>query len=294
MNYFLSEHWITLLARTGAIARPRQLHVAGEKVWVGEYQNVHQKKWQLYGAWESGNSTWLQELFDQGKRAGVFQIECAFNMARWTDQDLLNTLGVTITEEFGTYEIDLEVPETTLWSGVHSSHRTKINRGKREGLEVRLAFDCDTFITLMEQTYARGGVHNPFSRVYLESLIALSGPDMMLVGIYSPRGLEAGSVIPIDSERGYFLHGATRHDPLPGASALLHWQTMLALKQRGVRCYDLGGARRETQDPRLQGIFRFKERFGGRFQPCWYWQKVIHPGRKWLHDRMVWISNRLS
>ncbi|MBF0141127.1 MAG: peptidoglycan bridge formation glycyltransferase FemA/FemB family protein [Magnetococcales bacterium] len=293
MNYFLGEAWITLLARTGSIARPRRLHVGGDAIWVGEYQNVRQRKWQLYGSDESGGSAWLQELFAQGRDAGVFQIECAFNMARWSDQELLHTLGVTITEEFGTYEIDLRGDEAALWSGVHSSHRTKINRGKREGLQVCFSFDCDPFISLMDQTYARGGDDNPFSRDYLQLLLATSGSDMLLVGITSPRGLEAGSIIPLDAERGYFLHGATRLDAPPGASALLHWQTMLALKERGIPLYDLGGARRETQNPRLKGIFQFKERFGGRFQPCWYWRKVIHPGRKWLHDGTVWITKHL-
>lgn len=287
MNYFLEEAWLSLMEKVGTVSRARCLDIAGNPVWVGEYQNVGQKKWQLYGSWEEGGVAWLEALFVLGRRQGIFQVECAFNMARWSDKVLLTEVGAEIIEEFGTYVVDLEQNHDQLWSGLHGKHRNMINRAGRDGLEVRFDVTAETFIAMMDETYAKGGVANPFSHSYLTHLFALSGKRLLLAGVFSAQGLEAGAVVPWDGSRGYFLHGATRSDPRPGAANLLHWEVMLELKRRGVAGYDFGGARRDTNDPRLAGIFRFKERFGGTFIPCWYWRKVISPGRKWWHDAVV-------
>ncbi|MBF0107852.1 MAG: GNAT family N-acetyltransferase [Magnetococcales bacterium] len=285
MNYFLDEPWVTLLARSGSIHRPLELKVAGLSVWVGEYRNARQRKWQLYGAWEEdGAEAWLEELFALGRHHGVFQIECAFNMARWTDDRLLARLGARITDEFGTSVVDLGREERQLWSGLHGKHRNMVNRARREAIQVRSTLDVHEFITLMDRSYAKGDMKNPFPREYLRSLLSLAGPRLLTMGAYSDRGLEAGAIVPLDAQRGYYLHGATLPDGVPGAAQWLHWEVMLELKRRQVAVYDLGGVRRATDNPRLQGIFQFKERFGGRFQPCWYWYRVIHPGRKWFHD----------
>ncbi|MBF0422988.1 MAG: peptidoglycan bridge formation glycyltransferase FemA/FemB family protein [Magnetococcales bacterium] len=288
MNYFLDESWVTLLAQSGSIHRAMELRVAGLPVWVGEYRNVRQKKWQLYGAWEEGETqAWLQELFALGRHHGVFQIECAFNMARWTDKTLLQQLGARITDEFGTSIVDLSQDEGQLWANLHGKHRNKINRARRDAIQVRILEDVHEFIGLMDNSYAKGGVSNPFPPDYLRSLLSLTGPRLLAMGAYSALGLEAGAVVPLDARRGYFLHGATLPNGISGAAQLLHWEMMLELKRRQVAVYDLGGVRRSTEDARLRGIFQFKERFGGRFQPCWYWYRVIHPGRKLFHDLMV-------
>ncbi|MBF0147366.1 MAG: GNAT family N-acetyltransferase [Magnetococcales bacterium] len=294
MNFFLDQEWLAFLERTGAISRACRLEVAGTCVWVGEYRNVRQKKWQLFGACQEHDPAWLDELFALGRQQGVFQVECAFNMARWTDKGMLEAVGARITEEFGTYEVDLSQEQERLWSGLHPKHRSKVNKGRRAGLEVRFDLNPDDFALILDETYARGGVGNPFSRSYLNALFAMAGERLLLLGVYSSDRLEAGAVVPMDDARGYFLHGAFRADGVPGAAFLMHWSLIMALKERGKAVYDIGGARRQTDDPRLAGIFRFKEGFGGKFLPCWYWCRVIHPGKKAVHDMVEWVRSRLT
>ncbi|MEO5327464.1 MAG: GNAT family N-acetyltransferase [Magnetococcus sp. THC-1_WYH] len=287
MNYFLGEEWLSLMEKVGTVSRARCLEIAGNKIWVGEYQNAGQKKWQLYGFWEDDGLARLEELFDLGRQQGIFQVESVFNMARWTDRAMLEEVGAEIVEEFGTYMVDLGRSQEQLWSGLYGTHRNRINRAVRGGLEIRFEVTVESFVALMDETYAKGGLVNPFSHSYLTHLFQLPGQRLLVVGVFSSRGIEAGAVVPWDRSRGYFLHSATRQDSLPGAANLLHWEVMLELKRRGVAGYDFGGARRDTNDPRLAGIFHFKERFGGTFIPCWYWRKVISPGRKWWHDAVV-------
>jgi lipid II:glycine glycyltransferase (peptidoglycan interpeptide bridge formation enzyme) len=60
-----------------------------------------------------------------------------------------------------------------------------------------------------------------------------------------------------------------------GSSVLVHLAAIRALQSLGVAAYDLGGARRQTEDARLAGIFRFKERFGGVFEDCLRWRIAL-------------------
>ncbi|HIJ85609.1 MAG TPA: hypothetical protein HPQ00_15585, partial [Magnetococcales bacterium] len=182
MNYFLDREWLALMEQTSSISRACRLEVEGQTVWVGEYQNARQKKWQLFGAWEKDGAPWLEALFALGDRHGVFQIECAFNMARWTDKEMLEGLGAEITEEFGTYAVDLGLEPETLWSGLHGKHRNMIQRARRENLRVFFDVDAEALAATMDETYAKGGVDNPFSRSYLRHLLALAGPKMLLAG----------------------------------------------------------------------------------------------------------------
>lgn len=284
MSFFLDEPWLTVLSQAGMISRKRPINVNDRKLWVGEYQNFGQRKWILYGSWDEHNHQGLEHVFRQAHAAGIFQVECAFNMARWTNREILETVGATITEPFGTYVVDLSLDEQTLWSGLHGKHRNMVRRAEKDGLEIRFNLDLDPFIALMNETYARGNKNNPFPRTYFEHLFSKRSERMLLIGAFSPAGLEAGAIVPYDMSRGWFLHGASRDNGFPGAANLVHWRTMLALRDLSVGRYDLGGARQHTDDPRLQGIFRFKERFGGMFEPCWYWCKTIHPTRKIFHD----------
>jgi len=213
----------------------------------------------------------LEAVLGAARRNRVDLVESTFNMARWGEaiRDLVRDGRV---EEFGTYVVDLAAGIAAVREGIHKKHRQGLRKAEKADLEVRTAADPVAFAELMQLTYAHGGKDNPFTASYLRRLLAPGALSQLYVGVYERGVLAAGLVVPFDERRGYYLHGASRRDAGPGASILGQVVVMEQLVARGVPTYDLGGARRETDDPRLAGIFRFKRRFGGTFEPCLRWR----------------------
>lgn len=292
MNLFLSPSWLAAMAEQGAVSGYRVVDLAGEPGAVGEVRMWGQRQWVLYGAPAPPWLDKLASLFQQARAAGVMSVGCGFNMSRWPAEVVI-AAGAEVLEPFGTYMLDLTQPREALWGRVHATHRRWIRRAPREGVTVRWGWEDDAFLALATVTYARGGKVNPISRELLRSLRRHLGENLLLAGAYHEEQLVAAVIIPWDSGCGYYLHGASRGGDGPvGAAHLLHWEVAERLRELGVARYDLGGARRFTEDARLMGIFQFKERFGGAFVDCCYWRKVVSPVRFGLHQVCARLLSR--
>ncbi len=290
MNLFLSQPWVQVMVASGAISRVYPLIVDGESVCVGEYQAFGLKKWLLFGAFESQTEQKLTELFSQAARHGVFKVESDFNMSRWQNQPFLAS-NTTITRTFGTYLVDLTQTESQLWSQMHAKHRNMTRRATQEGVEIQFDLNLNTFFELMVETYAKGGREHGFSLDYLHAIKKNLSDQLLLAGAIHQGVLQAALMVPFDARCGYFLHGASRTHGVPGASNLLHWEAMRWMQSNGIAHYDLGGAREQTDDPRLAGIFNFKKRFGGPFIHCYHWEKIISPLKERVHSSLLWLRN---
>ena len=277
MSLFLRPQWINAVTQHSPHLHPKCLHLEGYDIYVSEWQYWGIKTWNVYGEFRHHSEKKLDQLFQQAKLEHVCVVESHFNMSRWQCAEILERTGCRITMTFGTYLIDLKSSENELWTGLHSKHRNVIRNAVKNGVEIRDELDISAFKVLLDHAYAKGGKKNTFHLPYLQSLLHSLGNNLLMAGAYYQGELQAGILVPYDSERGYYLHGATSQKCIPGASNLLHWEVIKKLKMMGVQAYDLGGARQETDDPRLQGIFRFKKRFGGTFVPCYYWEKVLNP-----------------
>ena len=111
----------------------------------------------------------------------------------------------------------------------------------------------------------------PLARAWLDKLIEAGALEV------SATRDTAGSVLTyhlsyIGKERAQDLIVVSPPCPLPNlalrnrinrANCLGHWQTMLALKARGLRHYDFGGWYPGKTDLRLLGMNAFKRGFGG-------------------------------
>lgn len=210
------------------------------------------------------------------RREGIDLVESFSNMARWTHPGLAAVLSDAETEPFGTYRVDLSPGVDALRAGMHSEHRRLLRKAEAAGVIVRPILPADAFIDLMDETYGRGGKERPFDEAYLRRAIdARETLDLLVFSAWSGDTLEAAAIIPFDRSRGYYLHGASRTNAAQGATVAVQMAAMAALEAKGVGAYDLGGARRETTDERLRGIFRFKERVGGVFEDCVRWRCAL-------------------
>lgn len=278
MSLFLGPAWLGVMEAVGAVSGVRPLRLGEETIHIGEVRSYRQTKWVLYGECDQ-----LPQLLREAGRERVWLVESAFNMSRWTDRTLLERCGARLTRAFGTYRVDLGQDETRLLGNFHQNHRNMVRRAQREGVRVEFTLDLAAFHAQLDATYARGNREHRFTRRYLEALPVHFGAQLLLAGAYRGEVLEAAAIVPWDQQTGFFLHGASRDWSTPGAATLLQWAIMQRLRELGVGGYDLGGALESGDTPRLEGIYRFKRRFGGIFVPCWYWERPGHPLAHWLH-----------
>lgn len=178
--------------------------------------------------------------------------------------------------KFGSYIIDLSKSEDELFSGLHSKHRNVIRKAQKDGLIVLFGneymLDC---FNLINETFSRQGVLAPKIE-YIKRLAKLN-ENVSFVIVKSKDKIEGCAIFIWNKDHScYYLHGGSVQNSHGGAMNLLHWDTILRMKTNGVKYYDfVGGRLNPDEGSRLEGIQRFKSRFGGDFHVGYLWKVTI-------------------
>ena len=162
--------------------------------------------------------------------------------------------------------VDLTSERDALRGGLRPNWRNKLNKAERAGLVLRSGSD-GALIAEVLVAYRRflelRGFATTVTPQLIESLHALLPPDQGLTVFLADAGgvLAGWMVIAMTGGRSEYLAG---HVEDPGrplcAGQFLLWHAVMAMKERGLRTFDLGG-----MDPVLtpKGIYDFKEGLGG-------------------------------
>jgi hypothetical protein len=187
---------------------------------------------------------------------------------------------------FGTYLLDLNQPIEEIWKGLHSKTRNVIRRAQDSNVEVRSgANQVADFFSLYQTTMARNGLaFEPLS--LFNDLIHSEGIGIYCGVSYVGNEPQSGVYIPYTSRGGFYLYGGTAGKMhVNGANALLHFEAIKYLQDRGVSNYNLVGARlSDVSGTPLDGIQRFKSRFGGELQKGIIWKQDLRFWRCLLFD----------
>ena len=198
--------------------------------------------------------------------------------------------------KWGTYKVDLTLDEDTLFANLHSKHRNVIRRAQTLGLIVEHGKECaKDVVKLMSDTYSRQGTKFTYGDTYIEKHNKL-GDNVDWWIVRDSDGTIHGSALFLWSKGGscYYQHGGSGSHTAPGAMNLLIWEAMLEMKRRGVRCFDFVGARVTTEEgSKLEGIQRFKSRFGSTMDQGYMFRYVVSPWFYFLYDKALTIFYRL-
>ena len=182
---------------------------------------------------------------------------------------------------FGSYVVNLqERSEEELMAAMHPDHRREIRNASRQGTIVRFGADqVEPFYNLHAWTMRRAGCYCASLAYFHAFYAALAQRDHVLCGVaYFDGTPMAGIMVPCTESAGCYLYGGSRDSVKPsGAVKLLHWETIRSLRARGVRRYDLVGARlgNVTGTP-FEHLQRFKKRFGARLEKGWLWKANLN------------------
>lgn len=199
--------------------------------------------------------------------------------------------------DFGTYFIDLEnSSEADLFQKIHPKHRNVIQNVMHKEGEIRSGREeLQVFYELYKNTMIRSNMYcEPFD--YFQSLYEGLSNSIICSVVYYKGKPQGGILMPYTTAGAYYVYGASADAiELTGAMNYLHWETVKDLKKRGVKRYDFVGARlSDVSGTKLEGIQKFKSRFGGELQVGYLWKMDLSTFRCRIFDLLLKLRSLLN
>jgi len=174
---------------------------------------------------------------------------------------------------WGSYIVDLTQSEDNILKNMHSKHRNVIKKAIKEGVVIKESDNIDIIFHLLKDTLQRQ--NRPY--VSKEQLIKLKKISKFYIAMKNDA-IQGCAILPYNSFGAYYLYGGSITKPFTGSLNYLHYYAMLEFKKMGVRKYDFMGARLNVEKgSKLEGIQRFKSRFGGELKKGYLWKYEINP-----------------
>ncbi len=186
-----------------------------------------------------------------------------------------------VSAKFGTYEVDLELPVDQLWAQVHGKHRNVIKKAQEAGVEISEGpHNLATCHALIDATMKRNQKLSVSRGEFERFRDQLAGHASFYVASKDGEAQGAAVILWNAGHTAYYLYGGTSDSPFGGSMNLLHWKAMNEMKSRGVKRYDFVGARlNPPPGSKLEGIQRFKVRFGATMREGYLWKYPLKPLR---------------
>jgi lipid II:glycine glycyltransferase (peptidoglycan interpeptide bridge formation enzyme) len=198
-----------------------------------------------------------------------------------------------ISAPFGSYIVNLEPSEEELWSGVHAKHRNVILNAIKKGVEIRFGLDQNIrcIHDIMVETMSRSKMSFISFAAFAEMISALGKNIEVAVAYHDGIPIGCG-IFPFSKYCAYYQYGGSVGKTPLGAMNLLHWQAMKYFKSRDVNFYDFVGARVQPKaGSKLEGIQRFKQRFGATMKVGYLW-KIPITYRYHIYNAVHKVKNR--
>jgi len=195
--------------------------------------------------------------------------------------------------EFGSYIIDLMLSEDDLWKNIHQKHRNVIRKAMKSNVIIekdrKLA---ETAYQILKQTMERADKIFILKKEF-DSMITLLEDNTEIFIVSYENKPQGCAIIPFSQYSAYYLLGGSIEKPFTGSLNLLQWEIIKYYKEKGVRCYDFAGARiKPEQGSKLEGIQRFKSRFGTNMKKGYLWKFPFNKFKYNLFKKLVFIRNK--
>lgn len=195
---------------------------------------------------------------------------------------------------WGSYIIDLTRTEDEIFSSFHTKHKNVIRKAAKEGVTVDCKADYHEVWQNICETLDRQKVYPP-QLSYYQKLVE-NVPDNMAFYTCKLNGeIQGSAVIVYDNYCAYYMYGGSAPRPYTGSVNLLQFEIMKDMKAKGVKEYDMVGARTiYEEDSKFAGIQRFKSRFASDFKQGYILRMIIKPVKYKLFLFCVKIAGLLK
>lgn len=174
---------------------------------------------------------------------------------------------------FGSYYLDLGQSENQIWLNLHKKHRNAIRRAINGNIRIEIdKKNIDIAYRLIKGTMQRS--QKPFhSKKQFYRIAESLGKNVEVILAFYNQKPQGCAIFPFSRYAAYYLYGGSIEKPFPGSLNLLHWQAIKYFRYLGVKYYDFMGARVKVErKSKLEGIQRFKIRFGAKIRKGYLWK----------------------
>lgn len=239
----------------------------------------------------SAEQRFMDEVVAAVRRAGL----CDFIAKPQANAVFACAPAAAVVAPWGTYEVSIDRPDAELLAAFHQKHRNVIGKAQRDGITIEPITRMEVIYECVRGTLVRQGLPYYPSLRLLETLWTDLDKSLLSLGAFDNGQLQGVALVPFDRERGYYLYGGSIEKPHSGALNLLQFEVMRQLRQRGVKLYDLVGARIDVRaGTKYEGIQRFKARFGAQLRTGLTFRVVLSRPRFWLFQLLMSVYFRLK
>ena len=193
-----------------------------------------------------------------------------------------------VAAPYGSYIIDLNQPEETLWKNLHQKHRNVVRNAIKKGVEIRSGMEyLNIAYELLRDTLKRSKLgfmgHKEFT-LYVRSL-----NENVKIFVADYQGVVQGcAVVPFSNHSAYYLYGGSNPKTISGANNLLQWEAIRQFREHGVERYDFVGVRiNPEKGSKQEGLTRFKQRFGAQLIQGYMWKYSLNPFKYSVYNLAV-------
>lgn len=182
-----------------------------------------------------------------------------------------------------TYTIDLSAAEQDIFGNFQSRLKSYIrNAEKQLIISSEVPKDLSQFLSWHQHSFSKKGRAYPFNLKIIKHIISRAEQQQSSIfqTAFDKQGQPTAMLwTPFDQKTGYHLLAATNPQyKINGALALLVWEAIKRLKQKGIAFYDFEG----SMD---KGIEQFFRKFGGKRIPYLFFEQ---------NNSMLWkVKKRL-
>lgn len=195
--------------------------------------------------------------------------------------------------KLGSYVINLKLSEEELWENIHGKHKNVIRKSQKNNLIFREEKNLKKTYLILKNTLKKSNV-NFLEENKFYSLVK-NIKNIKIFSVYKDDEIQGVIVVPYSKYKAYYLYGGSIENPFLGAMNFLHWETIKYFKNLGIRKYDFLGARLSPpKGSKLEGIQRFKSRFGCDFEEGYLWKKPINNFKYYLYCFLINIKQTIK
>lgn len=181
---------------------------------------------------------------------------------------------------YGSYFIDLQQSEETLWRHINYTTRKNINTAVRQGVTVRSDPECmRPAHDLISETFRRSKLPFMNYNAFVRFLHGLGENGRIMIS--EQQGVaQSYAVLAFSNYCVYGIYAGNLQQQQPGANKLLYWEAIRYFRSLGVQKFDFVGARiNPTQGSKQEGINLLKKHFGATLKRGYMWKYALRPLR---------------
>ncbi len=185
-----------------------------------------------------------------------------------------------IVAPYGTFKIDLRRAEEEIWKEMSESHRRKVRQAEKNRVAIISGLEyMEPAYNLIKETFKRSRLGFMDINEFRKYIKGLGDWVKIFIAEYE-NSIQACVVIAFSQHSAYYVYGGSIANPITGATNLLHWEAIRYFRNLGVRFYDFVGVRISPEKgSKQEGLYQYKERFGGKLYQGYMWKYYLNPIR---------------